>query len=128
MNMLKGGLAYSDVAVTVSPTHARELRTPEGGFGLQETFTAMGDRLTGILNGIDPVLWNPETDPEVPGNYSRSDLTGKRRCNAALQRAYGEALEQHPPLFGISARMASDKGVDRVRGAQLLASTGAHFS
>src|SRR5438093_2591930 len=54
MNMLKGGLAFSDVAVTVSPTHARELRTPEGSFGLQETFTGMGDRLNGILNGIDP--------------------------------------------------------------------------
>jgi len=127
MNMLKGGLAYSDVAVTVSPTHARELRTPEGGFGLQETFTAMGDRLTGILNGIDPVLWNPETDPEIPGNYSRSDLTGKRRCKAALQRAYGLALEQHTPLFGMSARMVSQKGLDLVLGADLLATTDAQF-
>src|SRR5713226_3700887 len=127
MNMLKGGLAYSDVAVTVSPTHARELRTPEGGFGLQETFTAMGDRLTGILNGIDPVLWNPETDPEIPGNYSRSDLAGKRRCKAALQRAYGLALEQHTPLFGMSARMVSQKGLDLVLGADLLATTDAQF-
>ena len=127
MNMLKGGLAYSDVAVTVSPTHARELRTPEGGFGLQETFTAMGDRLTGILNGIDPVLWNPETDPEIPGNYSRSDLTGKRRCKSALQRAYGLALEPHTPLFGMSARMVSQKGLDLVLGADLLATTDAQF-
>src|SRR5439155_1551094 len=35
MNILKGGLTFSDLAVTVSPTHARELLTPEGGFGLQ---------------------------------------------------------------------------------------------
>src|SRR2546426_899567 len=59
MNMLKGGLAFSDVAVTVSPTHARELCTPEGGFGLHDTFIGLGDRLAGILNGIDPDLWNP---------------------------------------------------------------------
>ena len=107
MNALQGGLAFSDVAVTVSPTHAQELRTPEGGFGLQETFTAMGDRLTGILNGIDPVLWNPATDPEIPGNYSRDDLAGKRRCKAALQRAYGLAPRANTPLFGMSARMVS---------------------
>src|SRR5438445_6239565 len=123
MNMLKGGLAFSDVAVTVSPTHARELRTPEGGFGLQETFTAMGDRLTGILNGIDPVLWNPETDPEIPGNYSRGDLAGQRRCKAALQQAYGLAPEAHTPLFGMSARMVSQKGLDLVLGADLLTPT-----
>src|SRR5207244_8124937 len=52
MNMLKGGLAHSDLAVTVSPTHARELCTPDGGFGLHDTFIGMGDRLNGILNGI----------------------------------------------------------------------------
>src|SRR2546425_12484257 len=56
MNMLKAGLAFSDVAVTVSPTHARELCTPEGGFGLHDTFIGLGDRLAGILNGIDPDL------------------------------------------------------------------------
>src|SRR2546422_1786351 len=44
MNMLKGGLAFSDVAVTVSPTHAGELRTPDGGFGLHDTFIGLGDR------------------------------------------------------------------------------------
>ena len=127
MNALQGGLAFSDVAVTVSPTHAQELRTPEGGFGLQETFTAMGDRLTGILNGIDPVLWNPETDPEITGNYSRDDLAGKRRCKAALQRSYGLAPRAHTPLFGMSARMVSQKGLDLVLGADLLATSDAQF-
>jgi starch synthase len=127
MNMLKGGLAYSDIAVTVSPTHAQELRTPEGGFGLQETFIAMGDRLAGILNGIDPVLWNPATDPEISGNYSRDDLAGKRRCKAALQKEYGLAPEPHTPLFGMSARMVSQKGLDLVLGADLLGTTDAQF-
>ncbi len=127
MNMLKGGLAHADVAVTVSPTHAKELRTPEGGFGLQETFIAMGDRLAGILNGIDPVLWNPATDPEITGNYSRDDLAGKRRCKAALQKEYGLAPEPHTPLFGMSARMVSQKGLDLVLGADLLETTDAQF-
>ena len=127
MNMLKAGLAYSDVAVTVSPTHAKELRTPEGGFGLQDMFIGMGDRLAGILNGIDPVLWNPATDPEITANYSRDDLAGKRRCKAALQKEYGLAQEPHTPLFGMSARMVSQKGLDLVLGADLLETTHAQF-
>ena len=127
MNALKGALAFSDVAVTVSPTHAQELCTPEGGFGLHDRFTALGDRLVGILNGIDPDLWNPETDPELTENYSSDDLSGKRRCKAALQRAYGLAQRGHTPLFGMSARMVAQKGLDLVLGADLLGTTDAQF-
>src|SRR5437899_1205036 len=127
MNALKGGMAHSDVVVTVSPSHAVELRTAEGGFGLHDRFTELGDRLVGILNGIDPDLWNPETDPELTGNYSSEDLSGKRRCKAALQRAYGLAQRAHTPLFGMSARMVSQKGLDLVLGADLLGTTEAQF-
>ena len=127
MNMLKGGLAYSDVAVTVSPTHAKELCTAEGGFGLHDRFTGLGERLVGILNGIDPDLWNPETDPELTANYSLKDLSGKQRCKAALQRAYGLAQRPHAPLFVMSARMVSQKGLDLVIGADLLGIADAQF-
>src|SRR5438552_701720 len=127
MNALKGALAFSDVAVTVSPTHAKELCTPEGGFGLHDRFGALGDRLVGILNGIDPDLWNPETDSELTGNYSDEDLSGKRRCKTALQRAYGLAQRGHTPLFGMSARMVAQKGLDLVLGADLLGTSDAQL-
>ena len=126
MNALKGALAYSDVAVTVSPTHARELCTPEGGFGLHDMFVGLGDRLAGILNGIDPVLWNPETDREIEATFSSEDLAGKRRCKAALQKAYGLA-SGNAPLFGMSARMVAQKGLDLILGADLLATSDAQF-
>jgi starch synthase len=87
----------------------------------------MGDRLVGILNGIDPVLWNPERDAELTDRFSSDDLAGKRRCKAALQRAYGLAVEPHTPLFGMSARMVAQKGLDLVLGADLLSSTDAQF-
>jgi starch synthase len=119
-------LAYSDIAVTVSPTHSRELCTPDGGFGLHDMFIAMGDRLTGILNGIDPVLWNPATDPEIAANYTSDDLAGKRRCKAALQKAYG-LTPGHTPLFGMSARMVAQKGLDLILGADLLETSDAQF-
>ncbi len=127
MNLLKGGLAFSDVVVTVSPTHARELCTPQGGFGLQDTFTALGPRLIGILNGIDYRVWNPETDPHLAANYSATDLAGKRRCKAALQHAY--ELPEHPtaPVFGMSARLVEQKGLDIVLAANLVERPDAQF-
>ncbi|HYR32523.1 MAG TPA: glycogen synthase [Gemmatimonadales bacterium] len=121
MNLLQGGLAYSDAAVTVSPTHARELCTPEGGFGLHEMFTAMGARMVGILNGIDADLWDPATDPVIIANYSPHESAGKHLCKAALQRATGLPERADVPLFGMSARLVSQKGLDIVLAADLLA-------
>ena len=120
MNMLKGGLAFTDAAVTVSPTHAVELRTAEGGFGLQEVFTGLGDRLGGVLNGIDAEKWNPAVDPAVPTHFSSGDLAGKRACKAALQHAYGLIEDPDVPLFAMSARLVSQKGLDLVLGGDLL--------
>jgi starch synthase len=127
VNFLKGGLAFSDVVVTVSPTHARELCTPQGGFGLQETFIALGDRLIGILNGIDNEIWNPETDPHIAANYSAKDLAGKPRCKAALQHAYELPEQPRTPVFGMSARLVGQKGLDLVLGGGLLDLPDAQF-
>jgi len=127
MNALKGGLAFSDMAVTVSPRHAQELLTADGGFGLHDTFIGLGDRLVGILNGIDAEAWNPATDQHVPANYSADDLPGKRRCKAAVQRAYGLPQRAQTPLFGMSARLVSQKGLDLVLGADLMGLTDAQF-
>jgi starch synthase len=120
INWLKGGLAYSDYVGTVSPTHAHELRTPAGGFGLHDSFIGLGDRLVGILNGIDLDIWNPETDPDIPANYSADDLSGKATCKADLQRACGLAVDPAIPLFGMTARIVKQKGFDLIVGDGLL--------
>jgi len=127
MNFLKGGLAFSDLAVTVSPTHARELCTQDGGFGLHDMFSGFGDRLVGILNGIDPQAWNPATDLAITANYSADDAGPKRICKAALQRATGLPERPATPLFGMSARLAAQKGLDIVIGANVLALEDAQF-
>ena len=78
VNILKGGLVFADMVTTVSPTHAYELRTPAGGFGLDGVFVALRDRFVGITNGIDQRVWNPATDPQIPSTYSVDSLAGKR--------------------------------------------------
>ncbi|MFZ5623241.1 MAG: glycogen synthase [Gemmatimonadota bacterium] len=114
ISFLKAGATFADQVVTVSPTHANELRTPEGGFGLHELFLHLGDRLSGITNGIDPAAWDPATDPALPAHYSTEDLSGKARCKAALQRAFGLPQRQRVPLLLMTGRLVTQKGIDLV--------------
>jgi starch synthase len=111
VNLLKGGIVFADYVTTVSPTYAREILTPEYGFGLEGVLRNREDRLTGILNGIDIDRWNPETDPYLPANYSASDRSGKRICKQALQREF-QLPEIAVPLLGVIARLTSQKGLD----------------
>ena len=114
INLLKGGLAFADVVTTVSPTHARELVTPDGGFGLHDAFAGLGERLVGIVNGLDQGVWNPATDQELAARYTPSSLTGKRRCKAALQRAFGLPERDDIALVAMCARLTAQKGIDLV--------------
>ena len=126
-NMLKGGLAFTDMATTVSPSHSFELRTEDGGFGLHDTFLELHDRLAGVLNGIDFRVWDPETDPYIPANYSRDDLSGKALCKATLQREYGLPQEPDRLLIGMVARMAAQKGMDLILGGRAIREADAQF-
>ena len=120
VNFLKGGMAFADVVATVSPTHSMELRTPGGGFGLQEAFSALGERFVGITNGIDLQVWTPSTDKEIAAKYSREDLSGKATCKASLQRLFGLPVNPRIPLFGMSSRMVYQKGLDLIFGSGFL--------
>ena len=126
-NFLKGGLASADLAFTVSPNHAAELCTPEGGFGMHEQFTDLGDRLVGVLNGVDAVAWDPATDPFIASRYSRARLAGKATCKSALQRECG--LQEAPlvPVFAMCTRLAEQKGLDLILQADLVGRSDAQF-
>jgi starch synthase len=115
LNLLKGGLVFSDLVITVSPTHAHELRTEKGGFGLDGVFVALRDRLVGIVNGIDQEVWDPSTDSLIPRRYGPDNLLGKRRCRVALQRATGLSRWQ-APIFALTARLVAQKGLDLILG------------
>ena len=114
-NLLKGGLVFSDLVITVSPTHAHELRTEKGGFGLDGVFVALRDRLVGIVNGIDQDIWDPARDTFIPRRYSLENLQGKKRCRVALQRATGLSRWQ-APIFALTARLVAQKGLDLILG------------
>lgn len=127
VNILKGGLSFADMAITVSPTHAIELRTPDGGFGLHDHFIALSDRFVGILNGIDYTLWDPTTDPYVTAPFSVADLAPKRRNKAALQRTYHLPRRSRTPVVVMSARLVEQKGIDLILEPGLLTQFDAQY-
>ena len=126
MNFLKSGLTHCDLAVTVSPTHAYELRTRRRIWAARD-FAALGESLAGITNGIDSDVWNPATDASLPVRYTRDDFAGKAVCKAALQRACG--LEERPGtlLVAMCTRLAQQKGFDLILEADLLSRSDAQF-
>jgi starch synthase len=111
LNFLKAGLLYADVLNTVSPTYAKEILTPEQGFGLDGILRARKDDLSGIINGIDPAEWDPSDDPLLPSGYSRGKLGGKRECKVSFCRE-ARIRDRNAPLLGMVSRLSSQKGVD----------------
>ncbi len=115
LNYMKGGLVYSDFLNTVSKGYAKEIQTPEFGFGLDGVLGARADRLCGILNGGDYQEWSPETDPFIAAHYSAADLSGKQACKRDLLEKFGlpaEAMDR--PLIGVVSRFTSQKGFDLI--------------
>ena len=112
INFLKGGIVFADAITTVSPTYAEEIQAADQGFGLDGVFRERATNLTGILNGVDYDVWNPETDPFIAKRYSLKDLSGKRMCKTDLQQSF--CLSQNPdtPIIGMVSRLTAQKGVD----------------
>ena len=106
---------FADWVNTVSPTYAKEIRTPAFGGGMEGVLTERRDRLSGIMNGVDYASWDPATDPYIAKQYTIDTVwEGKEVCKADLQRSFGLPQEPRIPLLGMVARLVEQKGVDLV--------------
>lgn len=115
INLLKGGIIFSDFVSTVSQKYAQEIQTDEFGHGLEGVLRSRADHLTGILNGVDYEDWNPATDKLIPANYTPQDMQGKETCKKTLLESMGghdPVLDR--PLLGIVSRFVSQKGFDLI--------------
>ncbi|HEY0721837.1 MAG TPA: glycogen synthase GlgA, partial [Gammaproteobacteria bacterium] len=117
LSFIKGGLVFADRLTTVSPTYAREIRTPAFGYGLEGLLNHRAERLSGILNGADYALWDPAGDPFIPAHFTPADLSGKAKVKRALQRHFGLAEQTDTPLLGVIGRMVEQKGIDLIADA-----------
>jgi starch synthase len=117
VNLLKGGILYSDFVSTVSRKYAEEIQTPEYGCGLEGVLRARADSLQGILNGVDYEAWDPATDKLIPAHYTPDDLSGKEVCKRALLEKMGAKNPRMEwPVMGIVSRFAAQKGFDLIAG------------
>jgi starch synthase len=112
LGLLKGGILWADQLTTVSPTFARDIVQPGGGFGLEGVIALRSDVLTGILNGVDVSEWNPADDPAIEAPFTAESLEGKARCKAALQVELGLPADPSVPLVGSVGRLDPQKGVE----------------
>lgn len=113
INFLKGGIIFSQVVNTVSPTYAKEIQTERFGYGLDGVLRKKGDRLFGVLNGIDYEEWDPASDPRIYFHYDRGNLEDKYRNKEALRKEKG-LRHGDGPLAGMVGRLVEQKGVDLV--------------
>jgi len=128
LNFLNLAVRASDAVTTVSPTHAREIRTRSYGYDLERTLRKKG--VTGILNGIDVDVFNPQKDAALVRRYSVAGFVkGKRANKKALQRELGLSENPQVPLIAVIGRLAYQKGIELlIANSQWLVEQGAQVA
>mgnify|MGYP000856436362 FL=1 len=114
LNWMKAGILYADRVTTVSPSYAYEIMTTEFGCGIDQILRMESGKLSGIVNGIDTDLYNPETDTLLEYHFNKTDLSGKAQNKAKLQERVGLPVRPDVPMIGIVSRLTRQKGFDVV--------------
>jgi len=117
LSFIKGGVACANQLTTVSPTYAREIQSPEFGCGLDGVLRRRSYSLTGILNGIDTVEWDPAHDAHLNKPYSARRFRNKLDNKLALQNEFGLPPDPDIPVIGMVSRLVYQKGIDLLLGA-----------
>lgn len=115
LNFMKGAIQCSDKVTTVSPTYAKEILDPFYSHGLDGILKEFTYKLTGIVNGIDCEVYNPESDPLIYKNFSADDVSGKAYNKQKLQEELGLPQNADIPVIGIVTRLVKHKGLDLVK-------------
>ena len=125
INFMKGAIECANRITTVSPSYADEILDPWYAHGLDGILNERRFKLSGILNGIDIINYDPETDKSIRANYSSADTSGKKLDKEDLQQIMGLPVRGDVPIIGMVSRLVSHKGLDLVKGIldELLATS-----
>jgi starch synthase len=110
--LLPLGLWAADSIVPVSPTYAREILSPEFGCGLENFLRDRSSSITGILNAIDVISWDPAADKEIPMHFNADTLMRRVVNKTALQKELGLPEDTRLPLLAMVGRIDRQKGID----------------
>ena len=126
VNLLKGAIVYADFITTVSPNYAKEVKTPQGGRGLDGVLRQYDGKFAGVLNGIDYSYWNPEIDRYLPAHFSPREIPeSKKDHNTIDRKAYDKRIlrerlslaEGYKPIVGCITRLVPQKGIEMIKHA-----------
>lgn len=118
VNFMKAAILYADLITTVSEQYAQEIQDGEEyGFGLEGVLRTRSNDLIGILNGIDPDVWDPSKDPLIPANFGPNDLGPKKENKLRLLAAMELPENLDPPVIGMISRLVDQKGFDLIEEA-----------
>jgi len=115
---MKGAINYSDKIIAVSPNYAREILTYDFGEGMDWSLRNNQHKLTGILNGIDYTIFNPETDKSVKYNYNYSKLSNKAKCKKDIMGEFWLEYKKDRPLIAMISRLVEQKGIDLLKAVE----------
>jgi len=113
-SFMKGGIVFADEITTVSPTYSHEIQTAYYGERLDGLLRSRVEHLSGILNGIDTVDYDPEHDPAIAKNYTADTFELKVENKLALQEELGLKVDANVPMIGMVSRLSGQKGLDLV--------------
>lgn len=113
-SFIKGGIVFADRVTTVSPTYAEEILSPYYGERLDGLLRSRKPFLSGILNGIDTIEYDPESDALIDYNYTAETFDVKVQNKLALQKELGLNEDANAPVIGIVSRLSSQKGLDLI--------------
>ena len=114
VNLMKGAVQCADKVTTVSPTYSREILDPYYSHGLDEILKQFTYKLTGIVNGIDTDIYNPETDKLIYKNYTADTIKDKAVNKRELQKQMN-LPQKNVPVIGMVTRLVKHKGIDLVK-------------
>lgn len=125
VNLMKGGIECANAVTTVSPSYAKEILDPWFSHGLDPILKERSYKLRGILNGIDVINYDPETDKDIFKNYTADNIRGKYVNKRELQKLLGLPEKSDTPVMGMVTRLVSHKGLDLCKAVldELLATT-----
>ncbi len=125
VNLMKGAIECANAVTTVSPSYAKEILDPWYSHGLDPILRERSFKLRGILNGIDVINYDPETDKDIFKNYTADNIRGKYTNKRELQKLLGLPEKSDTPVMGMVTRLVSHKGLDLCKAVldELLATT-----
>jgi len=113
-NVMAAAVQFADRVNTVSPTYAEQIKTPAYGETLEGLLSFIGDKLSGILNGIDTEAYNPAVDKSLAQPFTIETIDQRLKNKIALQEEVGLEVNSKALMLGMVSRLVEQKGLDLV--------------